>query len=122
MKKLSAIFLTAGAALAVPALAETEVDRIVVYDISAPSVTYTEPRIIVTPPLTEDQLTTRDVMQRLANDNMLRGRIGVETFHDSVTLTGRVMTPWQADRAGSIAQNTPGVRMVSNEIHATMQG
>jgi hypothetical protein len=149
MKRLPAIVLAAGAALATPAFAATVtqyywdapsqsyVKQVTVYD--EPQVYYTypaptypapttvtyieEPPVIVTAPrLTEDQAITEEVMDRIASDPRIDGRIGVDTYMDKVTLSGRVVTPWQADRAQMHAQNTPGVREVDNQIRARVGG
>lgn len=160
MKKLSAICLTAGAALSVPAFAGTVTHysyawdpatnsyvetKTVYYDqpstvtyVAPPTVTYsqpatvtyvepvavayTEPPIIVTAPRSEDQAITLDVMDRIADDSSIRGRVGVETYRNVVTLSGRVGTPWQAEKAQTHAMNTPGVREVNNELRARVGG
>jgi hypothetical protein len=54
---------------------------------------------------TEDEFISQDVMNALQNDSRIHGRIGVETFRHVVTLTGRVSTPGQVDRAGSVARS-----------------
>jgi hypothetical protein len=164
MKKLPAIVLAAGAALAMPALAETVttyyydaptgmyVKKTVVYDEPAvyysrpdtvyytppattyysqpgtvyypepTTVTYVEPPIIVTAPYSEDQAINNDVMDRIASDPTIHGRVGVDTYMDKVTLSGRVGTPWQAEKAQSHAQSVPGVREVDNQIRARIGG
>ena len=87
------------------------------------TVTYVEPPIIVTAPyLTEDQAITSEVMDRIATDGGISGRVGVDTFNNKVTLSGRVGTPWQADKAQRHAQNTPGVREVNNELRSRIGG
>ena len=162
--KLSAIVITAGAALAAPAFADTVSttyywdaptqsyvqQQTVISDgnpynvtylsgiyvggpLAAPSTTtytyveptrivYTEPPIIVTAPYSRDQAITNEVVDRIASDPTIHGRIGVDTYMDKVTLSGRVGTPWQADKAQSHAQNTPGVREVDNQIRARIGG
>ena len=160
MKKLSAIFLAAGAALATPAFAErvvhysyawdpassSYVERETVYYDEAPTVTYVqpstaayaepgtvtyvapstvtyvEPPIVVTAPYSEDQAITDDVMDRIASDGTIHGRVGVDTYQNVVTLSGRVNTPWQAEKAQSHAMNTPGVREVNNELRSRIGG
>jgi hypothetical protein len=162
--KLSAIVIAAGAALAVPAFADTVSttyywdaptqsyvqQQTVISDgnpynvtylsgiyvggplTAAPNATYTyveptrivytEPPIIVTAPMSEDQAITDDVIDRIASDPTIHGRIGVDTYMDKVTLSGRVGTPWQAEKAQSHAQNVPGVREVDNQIHSRIGG
>jgi hypothetical protein len=147
MKRLPAIVLAAGAALAIPAMAETVttyyydsptdtyVKRTVVYDepIVTSSTTYyaepdtivayTEPPVIVTAArLTEDQAITEQVIDRIAADDSIHGRVGVDTYMNKVTLTGRVGTPWQAEKAQRHAQYTPGVREVDNQIRGRIGG
>jgi len=160
MKKLSAIFLAAGAAFSASAFAErvvhytyawdpatnSYVERETVYYDAAPTVTYVqpptvtyaepssvtyvepatvtyvEPPIVVTAPYSEDAAITNDVMDRIASDDSIHGRIGVDTYRNVVTLSGRVNTPWQADKAQSHAMNTPGVREVNNELRSRIGG
>jgi hypothetical protein len=87
------------------------------------TVTYVEPPIIVTAPyMTEDQAINTEVMDRIASDPGISGRVGVDTFNNTVTLSGRVGTPWQADKAQRHAQNTPGVREVNNELRSRIGG
>jgi len=87
-----------------------------------PSVTYYEtvryePDIVVTAPrATNDQLITGEVMDRIASDPSISGRIGVETYRNDVTLTGRVATQGQADRAERHAKAVPGVDEVTNLV------
>ncbi len=61
-------------------------------------------------------------MDRIAADPSIHGRVGVDTYENKVTLTGRVGTPWQAEKAGSHAMNTPGVREVDNQIRGRIGG
>ena len=85
-------------------------------------VVYTEPPIIVTSPMSQDQAITNEVVDRIASDPTIHGRVGVDTYMDKVTLSGRVGTPWQAEKAQTHAQNTPGVREVDNQIRARIGG
>ena len=80
------------------------------------------PIIVTAPYMTEDQAITTEVMDRIASDPGISGRVGVDTFNNTVTLSGRVATPWQADKAQRHAQNTPGVREVNNELRARIGG
>lgn len=105
MKKLS-LLLTA-AALAVPALAQTE------------SAQYVAPQTFVTANRSaEDQAINTAVMERIAADPQISGRVGVDTQRNVVTLSGRVATTMQADRAARHAMRTPGVREVDNQLRS----
>lgn len=93
----------------------------------APTVTYSDPapaaseEIIVTAPrLTEDQRITDDVVDRIASDPKITGQVGVETYRNTVTLTGKVRSPQQVDQAATDARSVPGVREVNNEIRSRM--
>ena len=82
-----------------------------------------EERITVTAPsLTEDQAITRDVVDTLAYDSRLSGRIGVETRNNTVELSGRVGTPGQVRIAERDARSVPGVREVQNSIRPSVGG
>lgn len=116
--KLPALALAATASLALPALAaEYYYDPVTrtyqYYDVnpSAP------PIIVEAPPLTEDEAITNDVVASLASDPRLDdGLIGVETFRNEVTLTGRVGSLRHVDIAESRAAEVPGVREVHNHL------
>ena len=95
----------------------------------APSVTsfdpapapYASEEIIVTAPrITEDQRITEDVVDRIASDPKITGQVGVETYRNTVTLTGKVRSPQQVDQAATDARSVPGVREVNNEIRSRM--
>jgi len=90
--------------------------------LTEPRVVYTEPPIIVTAPMSQDQAITNEVVDRIASDPTIHGRVGVDTYMDKVTLSGRVGTPWQAEKAQTHAQNTPGVREVDKQIRARIGG
>ena len=80
-------------------------------------VVYAEPAITVEAPrLTEDQRITNDVVDVLARDPYLSGRIGVETYDRDVTLSGSVTTPGQVRRAVRGARSVPGVAHVTSEL------
>lgn len=82
-----------------------------------------EPRIEVTRPrLTRDQRLQGDVIEALARDTSLSGRIGVVSEEAVVTLTGYTLTPGQADRAGRTARGIEGVRGVFNHIRPRIGG
>ncbi len=90
-----------------------------------PTVTevYEAPRVtVIAPPLTEDEAITEDVMDVLAHDRRLSGRIGVETHRNTVTLSGRVLSSRQIDLAESDARSVPGVRDVNNELRPLVGG
>lgn len=75
------------------------------------------PIVVEAPPLTEDEAITNDVVASLASDPRLdEGRIGVETFQNEVTLTGRVGTLRHVDIAENRAAEVPGVREVHNHL------
>ena len=93
------------------------------YDEPDNTVTYVEDPVVVTAPyLTEDEAITNDVMDNIAADPSIHGHVGVATYENKVTLSGRVGTPWQAEKAGSHAMNTPGVREVDNQIRGRIGG
>ena len=107
MKTLT-LLLTA-AALAVPALAQTE----------SATPGYVGPATVITGSRSaEDQAINADVMERIANDPQISGRVGVDTQRNVVTLSGRVATTVQADRAARHAMRTPGVREVDNQLRS----
>jgi hypothetical protein len=84
---------------------------------------YGEPDIVVTAPrATEDELITYDVMDRIATDPRIQGRVGVETYRNNVTLTGRVTSPVQVERAERDAKSVDGVRDVNNLLRARVGG
>lgn len=77
---------------------------------------YDEPPIVVTPPATDDQRITEDVVDTLASDPRLSGRIGVETQDQNVELSGVVTTAGQARRAERDARSVYGVHDVQNNL------
>jgi hyperosmotically inducible protein len=82
---------------------------------------YSEPSVTVTAPrLSNDELMRNAVMDRLASDTRLSGRIGVEAYQHTVSLTGRVGSRIQVERAGTIARSVDGVLDVNNELRARM--
>jgi hypothetical protein len=96
------------------------------YSYRAPTVTYSAPTvteviyesspIIVEAPRTEDQRITNDVVNTLANDPYLSGRIAVQTYERDVNLSGSVTTPGQVRRAVRNAKSVWGVENVTNEL------
>jgi hypothetical protein len=87
-----------------------------VADRSAPAITVTEPR------LTVDQRIQADVIDLLARNPRLSGKIGVVSEDAIVTLTGYTLTSGQAWRAGRDARGVYGVRHVVNEIRPRVGG
>lgn len=79
---------------------------------SLPSMSVTAPR------LSEDELLRNAVVDRLAADSHLAGRIGVESYRHVVSLTGRVTTTLQKERAETLARGVEGVRDVNNHLTA----
>jgi hypothetical protein len=75
-----------------------------------PAITVTEQR------LTEDQRIQVQVMEKLANNPTLSGKVGVETRDQVVNLSGYLMTNGQVMRAARDANSVIGVRYVVNEI------
>jgi hypothetical protein len=78
---------------------------------------YSLPSTVVTAPRpSDDELLRTAVVDRLAADARLSGRIGVETYRHVVSLTGRVSTTGQRDHAEAVARSTDGVWDVQNFI------
>jgi len=78
---------------------------------------YSMPSTVVTAPRpSDDELLRTAVVDRLAADPRLSGRIGVETYRHVVSLTGRVSTTGQRDHAEAIARDVDGVWDVQNFI------
>ena len=80
------------------------------------AITITEPRLSV------DQRIQADVMDLLARNPNLSGKIGVVSEDATVTLTGWTATSGQAWRAGRDARGVIGVRHVVNEIRPRVGG
>ena len=66
----------------------------------------------------EDELLRNAVMDRLSGDRNLAGKIGVESYRHTVSLTGRVTTTGQVERAEMLARGVDGVRDVNNYLTA----
>jgi BON domain-containing protein len=91
-------------------------ETIVTVDEAAPK-PRTEPRITITEPrLTADERIQAEVMELLASNPGLSGKIGVESFDSVVRLSGWTMTSGQKLRAERQALGVRGVRYVVNEI------
>ena len=79
---------------------------------------YPQRRLEITAPrLSEDELLRNAVMDRLASDG-LEGKVGVEAYRHTVSLTGRVTTTGQIERAGTLARSVDGVWRVDNYLLA----
>ena len=112
-------------------------DAIAPADSLAPSETVIEQRDVdVTPPverslppitveqkrLSEDERIQAQVMDRLANNPRLSGKIAVESHDAVVRLSGYTITPGQAWHAARDAGRVTGVRYVQNEIRPKLGG
>lgn len=73
---------------------------------------------ITAPRPSDDELLRNAVMDRLSTDGRLAGRIGVESYRHVVSLTGRLTTTGQIERAETIARSVDGVRDVDNRLTA----
>ena len=88
-------------------------------DQAAMSAPPAEESVTVTAPRPgNDELLRNAVMDRLAGDARLSGRIGVEAYRHTVSLTGRVMSTSQVERAESLARGVDGVWDVNNYLSA----
>jgi osmotically-inducible protein OsmY len=82
-----------------------------------------EPPIVVTESrATDDALITGEVVDTLAADPRLSGRIGVQTLDREVELTGIVTTAGQSRQAERDARSVYGVRSVSNKLATRIGG
>jgi hypothetical protein len=131
--KVSAAGAFALAAAAMPAVAEViyYVAPATTYYYIEPAPTYyyttpvyTAPDVVVTAPryYNDDVRITEDVVGVLASDSRLSGKIGVDTWRNDVTLTGRVSTPGQARIAERDAKSVDGVREVRNQLRTSVGG
>jgi hypothetical protein len=131
--KVSAAGAFALAAAAIPAVAEViyYVAPATTYYYTEPAPTYyyttpvyTAPDVVVTAPryYNDDVRITEDVVGVLASDSRLSGKIGVDTWRNDVTLTGRVSTPGQARIAERDAKSVDGVREVRNQLRTSVGG
>jgi len=98
MKQRSRFLLLALAAALTQAFAASET-----------SMTITEQR------LTDERIQAK-VMEVLANNPELSGKVGVESRDQVVNLSGYLLTSGQVMRAGRDASKVQGVRYVVNEI------
>jgi len=81
-----------------------------------PGITVTEQR------LSEDQRIQAQVMDRIANDSRLSGKIGVESKDRVVRLSGYTLTSGQARHAERDAWSISNVKHVVNEIRPRVGG
>ena len=106
--RIPALILAAGAVFSTGAFAQSS-DAVV------------QPRIVVpSSSVTNDQLIKSEVIDRIAADSRLSGQVGVETFQNTVTLTGRVLDPKQIDWAEQDARSIDGVKDVTNLVRARL--
>src|SRR5258707_15444162 len=105
MKRLTLLF--AAATLSAPAFAQSGADATPVQHVGSPT-------IVSAQRSAEDEAITLAVIDRIAADPRISGRVGVDTQRNVVTLTGRVATPVQAGRATGHAMATAGVREGDN--------
>jgi hypothetical protein len=72
--------------------------------------------------LSEDERIQVAVIDKLAANPRLSGKIGVESNEAVVTLTGYTATVGQATRAGWDARSVMGVKYVQNQIRPRVGG
>jgi osmotically-inducible protein OsmY len=101
---LPAVLAFAGAAVPAVPLAQEKSGQVVVEERRLPS----------------DELIQAEVVQRLAANLRLEGRIGVESRNAVVTLSGWTRTSGQAWIAEEEARRVAGVAFVRNEIRPRM--
>ena len=80
------------------------------------------PITVETRRLSEDERIQAQVMDKLASNPNLSGKIGVESNEAVVRLSGWTSTVGQAWRAGRDAGSITGVRYVQNEIRPRVGG
>ena len=84
---------------------------------------YRSPEVVVTAPaLTQDQAITDDVIDTIASNPGVSGRVAVETRDNNVSLSGVVGTPGQARSVIRDAQSVPGVRNVESGLRTRVGG
>jgi osmotically-inducible protein OsmY len=84
--------------------------------LAAPATAQVEAGIVVEAQRLSDDHIQSMVMDKLAANPRLTGRIGVTTRDAVVTLSGWTLTAGQAFRAEADARNVSGVRSVRNDI------
>lgn len=103
MNARQAAALIAFATLSIPAFAQ---------DVVAPD----SPIIVTEPRLSQDDSITQQVMEALAADSRLAGRIGVQTLDREVELSGIVTNASQSRQAERDARSVYGVLHVRNTL------
>jgi len=83
---------------------------------------YSPPIIVEERRLTEDERIQAEVMDRLATNSRLDGKIGVESRDSVVRLSGWTRTVGQARHAERDARSVYGVKYVQNEIRPRVGG
>ena len=94
----------------------TDYSESVVLERSAPPIIVEERR------LSEDERIQLEVMDRIAGNPRLDGKIGVESRDSVVRLSGWTRTVGQARHAERDARSVMGVKYVQNEIRARVGG
>jgi osmotically-inducible protein OsmY len=84
--------------------------------VTQPGITVQERR------LSNDERIQAQVMDKLASNSRLSGKIGVESHDAVVTLSGYTSTVGQAWRAGNEARGVIGVKYVENQIRPRVGG
>ena len=84
------------------------------------AVVYNDEIVVTAPRANEDDLIAADVADRIAMDPHIGGTIGVDSYRNNVTLTGRVATEAQKERAERHANSADGVRDVDNQIRSSV--
>jgi osmotically-inducible protein OsmY len=72
--------------------------------------------------LSEDERIQAAVIDKLASNQRLSGKISVQSNASVVTLSGYTVTAGQAYRAGRDAGSVMGVKYVQNEIRPRIGG
>lgn len=78
------------------------------------------PIVVTGPRLSQDEIINQQVVDALAGDARLSGRIGVQTTDQDVELSGIVTNASQSRHAERIAMGVPGVRHVHNTLATRM--
>ena len=83
---------------------------------------HTEPIVVTESRMPDDQAINEQVVDALASDPSLAGRIGVQTMDREVELSGIVTSPGQSRQAERDAKSVYGVRNVSNKLATRIGG
>ena len=89
---------------------------VVEHSVAQPAITVEDRR------MSEDERIQSLVMDRIASNRNLSGKIGVESHDSVVRLSGYTLTAGQAYRAGREAGSVVGVKYVQNEIRPRIGG